>query len=253
MSSILSTVRQKRPNFSKSRLTLIIGNSLCGKTTIVREIIQSGMREKPHPRWKKIILLCPTHHLNNSYNAIPDEWKFKDFDVTTLIKRIFALQEKKYKPEQGCIPKSEKILLILDDCIGIISGQNKILNEIAGTARHYNVDVIIISQHITGLASPIVRSNSTFTILGRMQDVNRKHIGEALSCYGNKNEVKNYINKIFSDEYRFIVLSNDPDDSIPCYTYKADLRNISDKFKIHLKQKFDDDLLTEITKENLDL
>jgi hypothetical protein len=82
-----------------------------------------------------------------------------------------------------------------------------------------------------------------------MQDINRKRIQETLSCYGKDTEVKNYINKIFSDPYRFIVLSNDPDDKIPCYTYKAELKSISSKFKIHLKQKVDDDKLLQDDEE----
>lgn len=245
----LSRIIQKTPIFNDSRLMLLIGNSLCGKTTIVRKYIMDTMKG-PHPRYKKILLLCPTHDMSQSYDMLPDEWKFSNFDVKGFYQRLEEVQRRKRDPVTKEVPNSERVLVILDDCIGTVSGRDNTLQIIAAKARHYKIDVIVVSQHTTGLACPIVRSNTTFTILGRMQDTNREKVVKTLTSLGPKAQAIDYVNKVFSDPYRFIVLSNHPEDTSSLYTYKADLSTIPDSFKIRLKPKQISEDMRELKEEN---
>jgi hypothetical protein len=239
---LLARILHKAPDFHKNRLMLLIANSLAGKTTVVQQYIHDTMKG-PHPRYKKILLLCPTHHMSRSYDMLPDEWKFKDFEIAGFYRRLQEVQERKRDPETKEVPESERVLLILDDCIGTVSGRDNTLQEIAGKARHYKIDVIVVSQHTSGLACPIVRSNTTFTMLGLMQDTNREKVVKTLASLGSKKEAIDYVNKVFSDPYRFIVLSNHPEDEMPLYTYKVNRDKIPAGFKIRLKpRQVDEDI-----------
>lgn len=235
-STPLKKITQKTPIFRGSRMTVLIGNSFAGKTTIVRQIIYDAMKG-PHPRYKKILLLCPTHDMGSDYDMLPEEWKFKQFDLKGFYERLKEVQYRKRDPNTKAVPDSDRVLLILDDCITDISGTDPTLKDIASKARHYKIDVIIVSQHMSGLTSPLVRSNTTTTLFGRMQDVNRETVTKTIASMGTKKDAVDYVNKTFSDPYRFIVLSNHPDDEMPLYTYKVNTKKLPDKFKIRLKPK----------------
>lgn len=232
---MLRRVIHSRPKWHESNLTLIISNSAGGKTTVVMEIIQDCMR-RPHPIYKKVILLSPTHELSRSYDCLPNEWKFENFEFEGFIKRLFEIQKKKLDIELGEIPPSERILLILDDCLGIINGYSRMLTTLAAQGRHYKISTIILSQHTSGLCNPILRSNSMYILLGRMNDVNRQKVVDVLSSMGPKQQAIEYVNKVFDQsKYRFIVLSNNPNDELSLYTYKVDIEKLVPNFRIQLK------------------
>lgn len=227
---------QRTPNLENLRLCILASNSEGGKSSLLKYFIQENINKKVR-NYKKIILVCPTYYLQETYQFIPEVWVYDhDLDINEFVEKLFEIQ--KSKAINNKIPESEKILLVLDDVLGSVQGNCKALMMIASKARHHLIDTIILSQTIGFLSSRTLRSNSTYMLLGKMSDDNLEIVIKKLQSYMSREEALYFVNKVWSDPYRFIVINNSTKDTgPPIYTYKLDIKKLRPNYRIVLKEK----------------
>jgi len=220
---------------SALRMMMILGNSSTGKSTFIFNLLNRVMRGQ-NPRYKKIFVMCPTWRMQEIYvKTFPEEWCFDSFDLPKFIVYIKGLQ--KQKLIEGKIPESERILIIFDDCISEITAAGA-LNEIAATFRHYKVDTWVLSQHVKGLCSPIVRSNSSYQIIGGLEGDNRLWNLSLIksSTDMNHEDATAFLRKVERDKYRFIIVSGN-NDFPKIWTYKVDMKAYNPNFQIKFREE----------------
>lgn len=76
--------------------------------------------------------------------------------------------------------KSEPYLLVLDDCISVIQNDIRILNALITEHRHWNLAVIITTQHFKKIPA-IVRTNSIYNFLFSAGEEEMRKMYESLS------------------------------------------------------------------------
>ncbi len=212
------TVPEFYPNVANAHFFVIGGNTRCGKTVLLLDIVTKATESHPECRfWGRIILLCPTYHLQPAYREfIPPEWAITKFDIDSVITELLDEQEKKPDDER------QRILLIIDDVIGVTNSQA--LPRLASSGRHYKVDTIILVQHLKSIITPIIRSNASYILCAKILDSSLEVIVDNVprSICPTRHTAELVVEKLMSDRYRFVGISNDTDDP-PFFTVKVDI------------------------------
>jgi len=150
----------------------IIGSSGSGKTNLLISLLTKPKRGGIHRSFlklfHKIIIVSPSLHTlsNNVFKDIPDDRKFKDFDMDTLDKIYAELDSSQQEQED----EKEKIfnLVILDDVGSKLKGgaKEKMFVSLMQNRRHYNTSIWTVGQRFRDLSHGH-RSNLTHAFIFR--------------------------------------------------------------------------------------
>jgi hypothetical protein len=181
--------------------TLINAPSGSGKSVLNQNFIWNDNFYKD--LFDAIIYLSPTiyedktaqhmHKMEDSKLIISDEVE----ELDTLISNLMERQSEEEH-------KDDHILLILDDCIGLIKRGSK-LNTAIMRLRHYRVSVIMVTQYYRGV-DPKVRENCSSFIFfknANMSEV-KKIVDEVGGGYDN---FKKYYKYATSEPYCFLYVN----------------------------------------------
>lgn len=215
-------------NLSKNGLFLISGNTECGKSVLLMYLLQLAMLRK-NPLFQKILLYCPTFQMQPLYReTLPVEWCKSNFDLKDEMDRLFLSQEQEFINKGS----NKRILVIVDDVVGLM-GSSMTLERMASSGRHFNMTIIVLTQHLKGLVSPTIRSNCRYMICGKCIDSSREVIIENIpQNVIARRDAREYIDKQFSIPHNFVVISNCNQKEL--FTYKVDISKLQKNFRIKL-------------------
>lgn len=214
-----SAIPEFYPSMDNAHFTIIAGNSRCGKTVLMQDLVTKASETHPEFRfWNKITLCCPTYNDQVGYQEfIPPEWALEDFDLDAVIADL--IQTQKAVP----VPQRQRVLLIIDDVIGVSTSQK--LQRLATSGRWFKIDTIILVQSMKVITGPTIRSNASYILCGKIADTSREQIVKNVplgsSTIQSTYQARRLVDSIFRDKYRFIGFSNNPSDP-EVFTYKVD-------------------------------
>ena len=208
----------------------IIGNSNSGKSVLCKRIIQEMYKPNSgNRRYSKICLLSPSWKFQKSlWGFLPEEFCYSDFDLDDKCNELYEDQNQRF--ENGLSPRN--ILIIADDVYGHSTTKNAGgLAKIFCQGRHVNISIIVISQHLAGLLSPVIRSNTHHFIVGKLSDSNLDtHLKSLYSKDRASAEVLQH-----SHPYSFLVSNRtNKAGTDEVYGLKIPLESLSKTFKITL-------------------
>lgn len=104
------------------------------------------------------IVFSSTDDLNKDYSYIQPNYIYNNYNEEYL-KNFLRLQRKLKKPA----------FLILDDCVGSINMNSKLLKHLFTTYRHYNLTLFVSTQYIYAVP-PTLRSCANYAFIFFVED-----------------------------------------------------------------------------------
>ena len=119
-------------------IILVSGPKKSGKTHFIIYLLYSLAKTR---KVNYIKVICPTAY-SNTYdflepNQVTEE--YNEVEIYELIDTQVALRKEN---------KIRNAVLVLDDCIGTANFRSHIWEKLPTTCRHYNLTIIIVTQHI---------------------------------------------------------------------------------------------------------
>lgn len=199
-------------------LMLMIAPPRSGKSALIANLLANQNFYNALEYWDEVFYVSPTqkfdrttmHYLPKLDNVIQidDEDTLNRLDI--FLKEIMDDQMKRLDEvdsKTGKQKEMQRILIILDDCLGYLNTNNALPN-ICTRYRHYNMSFIITSQSFRRL--PLVIRNCAnqvvFFKMNNEQEV-EKLFDEYLSAY-HPNAI-NIAKSITSTKYNFVYLNHD--------------------------------------------
>lgn len=166
---------------------LWVGKTNSGKTTTFLNLFRQY-------NWKQnfdlIYVISPVAHLNHEYDHIT---KYILSDLDQAMDKIMKL--KTYCEKQKSEGKRFRLLIILEDSIGLIDFSSKPFCNLFATARHINMSFVIMLQQLTRFSSPSLRSNLAFLFIKKISDNTNLDCLYGLAEWESKAKMKQIINK----------------------------------------------------------
>lgn len=202
-----------------------------GKTFLTRDILHTMCKvSKPDVA----ILFSETSNFNDSYDFIPDKFKYNKFDQEKVSQFIEEQEKimKQYKSRQKkrcCKEDPPSILMIFDDVAHDRTVfHSPTLGKLFILGRHIRISVIFLTQHLHAL-SPKMRNNADVICVFRDPNIHNRKVLEDQFCtlsISQKKLTQSYLDSCLGEAYRCIVVcmykvqeADGLDDYI--YTYKA--------------------------------
>ena len=132
------------------------GQQRSGKTTVIMQIVKEIQKYID-----KIYIFTTTFDNQDDFKRelkLTDDSIYNGFDdpdTELIIKKVMAMQRK--------TKAKKRILFVMDDILDSKSSvhSSKLINSLFANFRHYNINIIISTQHLTDL-SPTSRRNCTY-------------------------------------------------------------------------------------------
>lgn len=197
---------------------IIAGPSGCGKTNLLISLIESenGMKFENLYLCSKTLEQDKYKYLHKMLSPI----KGIGFHTYTSTDDVFAPNEAK-----------RNSVFIFDDVI-CEKSQNCVRNLFC-MGRHYQTDVIYLTQTLTKLNKHLIRDNCNFVILFKQDDMNLKHAFNdfGVNCDMNFDEFRKFCMECWHHKYGFVVIDLESDPNNGKYR-----RNFSDFLQLYKKE-----------------
>lgn len=199
-------------------LMLMIAPPRSGKSALIANLLANQNFYNALEYWDEVFYVSPTqkfdrttmHYLPKLDNVIQidDEDTLNRLDI--FLKEIMDDQMKRLDEvdsKTGKQKEMQRILIILDDCLGYLNTNNALPN-ICTRYRHYNMSFIITSQSFRRLPL-VIRNCANQVVFFKMNNELEydKLFDEYLSAY-HPNAI-NIAKKITSQKYNFVYLNHD--------------------------------------------
>ena len=234
--------RQFHPNLpsiarNRGSILLLIGSTASGKTTIINNLVLSKyMWGGEPPAFENVYIFTPSIMMDESCRFLRENFEcYSEF-------RDDILQEIMTKQEQ--FPKKDrpKILIVIDDSVGMIH-QNSTLTHFLSRYRHWNANVIMSVQHFRSI-SPIGRGNATDVCLMN-GIINAKELDKISEEWGGmyKNTLEPMYRKYASKQYSFLYLKlrKNPAEMYQNFQRKINWQSVIKKYNTNYESAEDND------------
>lgn len=145
----------QQPHF----ILVICGPCKSGKGVLVMNLLKNnhfGYRQY----YKKFIYISPTLPSDKTGQIL-----YKDEDVVKITDNLEHLNEiLKMVVEQQKNEIDEPLLLVLDDCLGLLGNNASYFSTLCSKFRHYNMSIIVTTQNFRSIPL-ICRSNASAYVL----------------------------------------------------------------------------------------
>ena len=207
---------------------VLAGKRRSGKNVLCKDLAYNYFRGKV----KNVFVFSPTSEIAiNGYDYVPFEFRYTEVD-TDVIDRIMKRQEYLIRNN----PKGDyRILILIDDIISSNDAkQQKIIDKLFISARHFQISLIVSYQYIKKDFSPVQRDNVDVIFCFQQSNYDNKDAlnKQYLSVNEDKKMGMDLINT-YAIDYQTLVILNTTNSSNYedfCFYYKADI--IQKKFKI---------------------
>ena len=191
------------PNiFPKNNFIMLIhAPPRSGKSVLIMNMIYNDTF-KLKKVFDKIVFLSPTlendktlRHLYNDDDVIKI-YDYKDLEnIDGIISGILDDQKENNS--------KESVLLILDDCVGLLGNNSTELNRLCTRYRHFNISMIITSQNYKSFGVLMRNCASHWVFFNTQMLKERKKICEDMNSYPN---FEGHYNKAVEKRYSFIYI-----------------------------------------------
>lgn len=181
--------------------TLICGARNSGKTTALINLVVRYYSRIYKQRY--IYLFSPSVYLDPQYKLL-DCNKFEEFDESLVQKLMDDL--KKSIKEYGK-DRTPRCLIMLDDIISDPNTHNShsLISSLYIKGRHYNCDVILLSQSLT-MVSTSIRKNSLSIILFNSNEAEKEVILKEFGSRAVKKQMYNMMDYVFNERYNSLYI-----------------------------------------------
>ena len=193
--------------------SIIVSKRASGKSFLCNYLIKNFHDNK---RFDYYIVFSQTSHLSNDFSCIPKKQHFKVFNEE-IINKVFNFQEKYRKTK-----KPKNCCIIIDDCIGGIGNEFKILlDKLYSLGRHYLCSIITLSQIGKNVITPTMRNNVDIWMFSINNRNTMDVIYENVIWQGNRQSFYKFVQENTTN-YRFIIYDNTKSTSNDYYIIKAE-------------------------------
>ena len=163
----------KEPN-NLAQLFVFCGKSGKGKSYMIRYLLSDMLQKKK----VKFGLVFTRTKFNNDYDFLPDD-KVMQYDKEIVQNYVHNLEEMKKKNK-----KVQPNFMVFDDCQGILSSQTPFMQNFFATFRHFNINIFIACQYLTGRnsISPIMREQTNYCLMFKSKT--RRTLENLYESYG---------------------------------------------------------------------
>jgi len=207
---------------------VLAGKRRSGKNVLCKDLAYNYFRGKV----KNVFVFSPTSEIAiNGYDYVPFEFRYTEVDIDVL-DRIMKRQEYLIRNN----PKGDyRILILIDDIISSNDAkQQKVIDRLFISARHFQISLIVSYQYIKKDFSPVQRDNVDVIFCFQQSNFDNKDAlnKQYLSVNEDKKIGMELINT-YAVDYQTLVILNTTNSSNYedfCFYYKADI--IEKKFKL---------------------
>lgn len=189
----------KNVDLTSRAMTIFEGNTGSGKTYLAEQLLSQYKNTFKN----RVYLISNTASLQNIFPSIPKRRRFDTFDIKIIAKIV---EHQKKMKEKG---KMERVLIILDDCVGMLTvKQKRYLERLSTSGRHYGLCIWCLLQYVKVLP-PVVRLNSYWIIFRCSSDELEVLWSIVPSCckFVSKGEFISHTKKMISKPYSFVYIS----------------------------------------------
>lgn len=190
------SLKKHGPLFPNTIRALICGGSNCGKTNLLLSLLThpNGLRFKNVYIYSKSLNQPKYQLLERIMKGLPQIGYF------TYTENVDVLPPSKVKPFS---------IMIFDD---IPHSNLKNVKEYFSRGRHYSCDSIYLAQSYSAVFKHLIRDNSNFIVLFKMDDLNLRHVyNDFVNTDFSYEKFKQICHKAWKDKYSFLVIDKDSD------------------------------------------
>lgn len=190
-----------------------------GKTTLIRQLIYNNQQ-----RFDYGLVFTSTGKFNGDYDFIPKMFVHSTFNEN-ILKHFLNIQIQ--------CKRKKRAFLIFDDFLGCFNPKSKFMSKLLSTYRHYNITIIISTQHIKSLP-PIFRECTSYSIIFKTSNKNSiKSINENFITDMDEKELQKYINQN-CEKYHFILVDMNNNENDKLSVWKINKSNNYNVLKFNL-------------------
>ena len=192
-----------------AQMYVLVGKSLKGKSHFVKWLVYHKFGAGK-PKWKFGLVFVRTK-FNHGYNFLPENSIVQGYDQDVLERYVEQLE--KIIASEGSVGPN---FIIFDDLVGILSNQNQWFINWISTHRHFNTNVVIAVQYLTGknAISPIMREQTSVAML--FNSKTRRTVENLYESYGQLfptlREFQDYYQQATAEPYVCMVYMEHEDD-----------------------------------------
>ena len=172
-----------------------------GKSVLIMNLIYNDAF-KLKKIFNKIVFLSPTLEADKTLRHLYDDEdiiKIYDYNELENIDGIIDGIVDDQKENKG----KESVLLVLDDCVGLLGNTSKNLNRLCTRYRHFNVSMIITSQNYKSFGVLMRNCASHWIFFNTNMLKERKKIMEDMNTFPN---FENLYNTAVNERYSFLYI-----------------------------------------------
>lgn len=175
---------------------IVAGPSNCGKTNLLISLLESENGLK----FENIYI----------YSKTLDQEKYRYLEK--LLKPIKGIGFYKFSSADQVIAPNEakrNSIFIFDDVICDKNQEN--MKQFYCLGRHYQTDVIYLTQTFTKVCKHLIRDNCNFAILFKQDEMNLKHVYNDfnIACDMSFDEFRKFCFECWREKYGFVVIDLD--------------------------------------------
>ena len=165
---------------------LFVGATNSGKTYCFKYMYRKYWRNQV----KMTYLISPTAEISGDFEGlISDKYILSDMKLAS-----FKIQEiAEFCHSQKLKKKHYPVMLIIDDCLGVVDFNSKEFCHLMAMSRHINLTIVLMMQNLTRYMSPSLRNNLSYIFVNRMADSNVKCLYELCGCWPRIADLRTYL------------------------------------------------------------
>ena len=181
----------------KIPFSMAVASMRCsGKTVLISVLIQELLETG---KVDNVLVMSQTVHVNKDYWFLPD--RLRQPFSEEVIKKLLDLQASKKKG------KRDKILLVLDDVLSDKEAErSRFVKRLFTLGRHYDVNVILISQTSNVALSPGIKQNADYILYSRLNRYQLASLWEAITNMDKRAFIE--FSEVNNKNYTFLVVDN---------------------------------------------
>ena len=144
--------------------------------------------------WKKQIkltyVISTTAEYSGDYKTIvKDRYILSDMSLANgkiaEIRRFCESQRKK--------GKNYPVMLVIDDCLGVINFNTPEFANLFAISRHINLTIVLMMQNLTKFMQPALRNNLSYIYINKLSDSNLKCLYELCDCWETYGDMRLFL------------------------------------------------------------
>jgi hypothetical protein len=160
-------------------LFVICSSNNSEKSNTIKQIVRRNCK-----RFHRIIVISPTSMQSDEYDYLPQKFIHQIYQQE-IISNIVDVQ--KLNSHLHC-------LVILDDSVGVIDFNSKLLKNLWTSLRHYNLTFIISIQYLKFI-TPLMKNNCMSLFVTKIKEHSLKSMFE-LTDFSDINQFKEFMLKV---------------------------------------------------------